>query len=86
MLLSEVRALLRQIAEEKAADKPSPGTPTGAKADISLEEIQKRYAAAKAREAEYKKIMGKDTRASNALPDSSEAEYGETTGKDAGNE
>jgi len=52
MLLSEVRALLRQMNEEKAADKPSPETPTGTKFDISLEELQERYAAAKAREAE----------------------------------
>jgi hypothetical protein len=86
MLLSEVRALLRQINEEKAADKPSPETPTGTRVDISLEEIQERYAAAKAREAEYKEMTGKDTRASNALPDSSEAEYRELPGKDTGNE
>jgi len=52
-LLSEARELLRLIAHERGESMKAPHTLVAVKADISLDELQERYAAAKARRAEY---------------------------------
>ena len=53
-LLSEARELLRVISQERNEHRPAPNTVVAVKTDISLGELQERYAAAKAREAEFK--------------------------------
>jgi len=52
-LLSEARELLRLIAHERGDAMKTPHTLVAVKADISLNELQERYAAAQARRAEY---------------------------------
>jgi len=53
-LMSELRELVRLAAQKKGEFMKSPDSIVAVKADISFGELQERYAAAKAREAEFK--------------------------------
>ena len=53
-LSSELRELIRLAAQKKGEFLKSPDRVVAVKADISFGELQERYAAAKAREAEFK--------------------------------
>jgi len=53
-LMSELRELIRLAAQKKGEFMKSPDSIIAVKADITLGELQERYAAAKAREAEFK--------------------------------
>ena len=57
-LMSELRELYRLIWQERGRLEPSANTAPGVKADITLDELQERYAAAMARQAEYEEISG----------------------------
>ncbi|HWP37494.1 MAG TPA: hypothetical protein VNL18_08080 [Gemmatimonadales bacterium] len=57
-LLSEVRELMRLIAEEKGDYKPRPHTVVAVKTDVTLNEISERYRNARADREEEDAVAG----------------------------
>ena len=77
-IMSELRELFRIILDERGGAKSSLRTPAGVRADITLEEIQERYAAAMTRDAERVESQedGEDSPDGDEEPEDVEAEEG----------